>query len=421
MGPICLHAQNEGPVINKPLPDQILDQDGPSLDIDLKNYLSDPDVASPAVQLEMMYSGKTEVIYLALFWQHTPKTAQNFVDYIQANRYSENLIHRSAPGFVIQGGGYRFAPDFIIEDVPEFSAVENEPGISNTRGTVAMAKLGGDPNSATSQWFINLKNNASTLDDLNGGFTAFARVLGDGMSVADEVANIPVYDTSFQLGGAFGELPLTEANLQRSSFVETTASLIEPLQFTASSSDANLVTVSLDPIGGLTLTPSANDSGEATITIEATDLDGVILETGFKVTVLPNVQSYQDWSASYSFATPEDAAPSEDPDRDGWNNLLEYVFVTDPLNPTHPPIRFQALDTGNFRFTIRKNVGTGVRVESSTDMTSWTSIWNSSQGPSGPAVIAYQTTDDLATFTLRPNPFGLNLIPRYWRIVVVDI
>ncbi len=413
-------GQNQGPAITTVLPDQMLDQDGPTLAIDLTEYISDPDVASPAVQLDMTYKGKTEPIYLALFWDDTPKTAQNFVDYIKAGRFSENLIHRSVPGFIIQGGGFRFGAGAAIDDIPAFSSVQNEPVISNTRGTVAMAKLGGDPNSATSGWFINLANNASNLDNQNGGFTAFARVLGNGMTVADEIAGVPIYN----YGGAFGELPLTRdpypENPSREDFVETNASLVEPLQFAASSSDTNLVTVFVNAEGELTLTPSANNAGEATITVEATDLDGATRETTFAVNVLSNVQSFEDWQAGFNFANPGDAEASNDPDRDGWINLLEYVLVTDPLNPNHPDSRSEALSNGNFKFTIRKNVPTVVKVESSIDLESWQTIWESSQGQSGPGVIAYQTSAELATITLRPNPFGLNLIPRYWRIVVME-
>ena len=147
--------------------------------------------------------------------QGAPLTVSNFLAYADAGRYENSLIHRSArlgdgTPFVIQGGGFFF--DFSgettsIAPVPTFDAVLNEPNVSNTRGTIAMAKLGGDPDSATSQWFFNLSDNGPILDDQNGGFTVFGRVVGDGMEVVDAIANLSRFNLTQDFGSAFGEVP----------------------------------------------------------------------------------------------------------------------------------------------------------------------------------------------------------------------
>ncbi len=142
-----------------------------------------------------------------------PANVQNFLNYVNDGDYNGTFFHRLESGFVLQGGGFRFVPFSGAVQIPLDPAVVNEFNISNTRGTLAMAKLGDQPNSATSQFFINLADNSANLDNQNGGFTVFARVLGDGMNVVDAIAANPVYN----LGAAFGATPLradTAGNLQ---------------------------------------------------------------------------------------------------------------------------------------------------------------------------------------------------------------
>lgn len=131
---------------------------------------------------------------IELFDDVTPITVANFLNYVNSGRFNGALIHRSLPGFVIQTGNITFnqqSPSLvpIITDAP----IKNEFKVSNTRGTVAMAKLPGDPDSATSQWFVSLADNSANLDAQNGGFTAFGRVIGDGMTVVDNIAAQPTF------------------------------------------------------------------------------------------------------------------------------------------------------------------------------------------------------------------------------------
>lgn len=122
-----------------------------------------------------------------LFDQDKPETVQNFLLYALSGAYSNTFLHRAIPGFIVQGGAFtvtnpasaiRFA-DF--KSVRSLGRLTNEfnagPRLSNTFGTIAMAKVGGNPDSATSQWFFNLANNSTNLDAQNGGFTVFGRVL----------------------------------------------------------------------------------------------------------------------------------------------------------------------------------------------------------------------------------------------------
>lgn len=136
----------------------------------------------------------------------TPQTVANFLEYVNNGRYTNSIIHRSVSDFVVQGGGFVFDQALPLNSVPEFSPVVNEPVFSSTRGTIAMAKLGGDPNSATSQWFFNLSDNSAQLDDQNGGFTVFGQVVGNGMDVVDAIAAVP----TFAFASPLTDLPLRD-------------------------------------------------------------------------------------------------------------------------------------------------------------------------------------------------------------------
>lgn len=140
--------------------------------------------------------------------ESAPATVANFLAYVRGGHYDGTFFHRSEPGFVVQGGGFRFdAVTTRAVPITAFSPVVNEFAISNTRGTVAMAKLGGNPDSATNQWFVNLANNAANLDAQNGGFTVFGRVLEEGMAVLDAVAGLRRINFSSTLGSAFSATP----------------------------------------------------------------------------------------------------------------------------------------------------------------------------------------------------------------------
>ncbi|OPZ26062.1 MAG: Peptidyl-prolyl cis-trans isomerase A precursor [Lentisphaerae bacterium ADurb.BinA184] len=166
--------------------------------LSVANVGGDPSIAVlPAVQVAV---GGT-AFDIELYPHAAPLTVANFLRYIRDGAYEGAFFQRSVPGFVIQAGGFRLSAEYAVEDVLTYPAVPNEPGLSNTRGTLAMAKQEGDPNSATSQWFVNLADNSANLDAQNGGFTVFGAVARDGMGVADAIANLPIYDLETFLEG----------------------------------------------------------------------------------------------------------------------------------------------------------------------------------------------------------------------------
>ncbi|MFM8497385.1 MAG: peptidylprolyl isomerase [Planctomycetia bacterium] len=270
-----------------PLPDITVPASATSQTISVANRFNDTAVTGTVVQFTTNAAAPNDRLFVEMFDQAgvgrtrtTPQTVANFLGYVDRGDYTNTIIHRSVPGFVVQGGGFR-APTAASNQaggsptsIATRPAVVNEPGNTNVRGTIAMAKVGSDPNSATNQWFFNLGDNSANLDFQNGGFTAFGRVLGNGMTAVDAMAAVPTYD----FGSPFDELPLRNAPgtlpggyvVQPAQYV-TMPSIrrVGELVYTVTSSDPSLVTASF--VGGtdLRLDHAAGRSGTAVITVRA--------------------------------------------------------------------------------------------------------------------------------------------------------
>jgi len=294
-------AQNVAPVVTMPIAAFTEYAGAPARSIDLTAVFSDPD-ASNAVQMSVLLPASTGFFNIALDGQHKPITVANFLNYVNSGRYfmtdptthglASSFIHRSVSNFVVQGGGFigtvnpAQPPYAQPTPVPTFSPIHNEPGISNKIGTIAMAKLDGQPNSATSQWFVNLANNGgppANLDTTNGGFTVFGHVTGVGMTIVNAIAAVPI----FNLGSPFNSLPLrnyTGGFIRVTNLVSIAGiTVISPLAFTASSDNPAVATAT---ISGKNLLVTPLQPGTAHIMAKATDLDGANVSQTFTVTVM---------------------------------------------------------------------------------------------------------------------------------------
>ena len=169
-----------------------------------------PASAQTRVRVKTVYGD----IYLKLYDNLAPITVTNFLGYVNRGDYDKTFFHRSMPGFVLQTGGFKLSPSgssLLYEDVQTQAKITNEAGVSNLRGTIAMAKQAGDPNSATSQWFINLSDNSTNLDAQNGGFTVFGEV--EDMTAVDRIIGTRIVN----IGGAFTDLPIKDLSHPDSS------------------------------------------------------------------------------------------------------------------------------------------------------------------------------------------------------------
>ena len=178
-----------------------------------------PKAQTPAANPRVLLDTTKGRIVLELYPGKAPKTVKNFLDYVKAGQYNGVIFHRVIPGFMVQGGG--FTPD--MKEKPTRAPIQNEAdnGLSNDRGTIAMARTG-DPHSASAQFFINVGNNASlnhTSKTVQGwGYTVFGKVV-EGMEVADAIVAVPTTSK-----GPYDDVPVEPVVIRKASVVAATAS-----------------------------------------------------------------------------------------------------------------------------------------------------------------------------------------------------
>jgi cyclophilin family peptidyl-prolyl cis-trans isomerase len=287
------HAKATQPTVTNNIGDRVLETNAPPLSINLRQYVK-ADAATDLVRVTTTLKGSNGAALgftLKLFPTNSPQTVANFLAYVNDGAYENMLIHRSVPGFVIQTGGYGYSGAPIgtwTNTVPS----EASNGLSNVRGTVAMALVGSDSNSATDQWFVNLADNSSILDRTNTAgnppFTVFAQVIGNGMPIADAIAALSITN----LGGAFSELPLLSMNttnpLALTNLVHI--SRVATIPYFALSSDPNSYYPRIsNSILSIDYTGETNPpTNPVTISVYATDTNGLTTNTSFQVWHLSN-------------------------------------------------------------------------------------------------------------------------------------
>ena len=142
-----------------------------------------------------------------------PVTVDNFLQYVKDGQYNGTVFHRVIPGFMIQGGG--MTADMKEKRTRAPIPIESKNGLKNDAGSVAMARTG-DPNSATAQFFINVKNN----DFLNYpgqdgyGYAVFGKVIA-GMDVVNKIVNVPTGNR-----GMHQNVPLQPVVIESATVVE---------------------------------------------------------------------------------------------------------------------------------------------------------------------------------------------------------
>ncbi len=251
--------------------------------VSLSGKFADPD--TPSAARVATTKGNFDII---LYSHATPATVNNFLNYVDSGRYTDSFFHRSVANFVLQGGGYKYTSTSGFSAVTKYAAVVNEPGISNEEGTVAMAKVEGRPDSATSEFFVNVDAaNPGKLDEQNGGFTVFGRVPDAGMLAVDAIAALPRRTYSITGIGSLADVPMNALTaptfMEPDKLVKITGVTAAPiLTYTVTSGNAAVATANLI---GTNITITGVASGSTNIEVKATDLDGNVITQDIEVTV----------------------------------------------------------------------------------------------------------------------------------------
>lgn len=177
-----------------------------------------PAAANPRVRFETSKGA----FVIELEQAKAPVTVGNFLEYVKSGYYDGTIFHRVIPGFMVQGGS--FTADMQQKPAREPIVNESANGLANKRGTIAMARTA-DPNSASSQFFINLVDNgfldkASARDGV--GYCVFGKVV-DGMSVLDAIAAVPTGNV-----GPNQNVPLQPVVIKKASVVAAKAAAKPP-------------------------------------------------------------------------------------------------------------------------------------------------------------------------------------------------
>lgn len=177
---------------------------------------ADPNTPAPqqpaANQVVSIKTTKGE-IRVELFPDKAPLTVKNFLSYVESDFYKGTIFHRVMPGFMIQGGGMTVA----MQEKPTLPAIKNEAsnGLKNDRGTIAMARRN-PPDSATSQFFINVANNVPLNYAGPGreGYAVFGKVI-EGMEVVDAIVSVPTRTV-----GPHGNVPVEPITIESITVVK---------------------------------------------------------------------------------------------------------------------------------------------------------------------------------------------------------
>lgn len=366
-----LHSQTLQLKSTKAIEDQTAQIGGDPVEIDLSEFFEIEGVTGQIVEMKF----DEGAVNIEMLPDVAPLNVENFLSYVDDDTFNNTVIHRSIANFVIQGGS--FTATLPIESVVTRDPVVNEFSLSNLRGTLSMAKLPDQPDSATSGYFINMADNSNILDTQNGGFTVFARVIGSGMDIADAIHAIPTYTLTLDNSGfPYEDFPLggnASDDITVDFMVELeTARRVTALpnsdgnpsmvSFAATSSAPEIADASFDG-SMLFVTPGGAGLGSTTIVVTATDTNGNEVSDEFVVEVQPVAPFFKSQPMPRAVEVGRPVTLSAEVESVlaatyQWN--LDGAPITGATESTYTIASFSNSDAGEYTLSVTNSEGTSV-------------------------------------------------------------
>jgi cyclophilin family peptidyl-prolyl cis-trans isomerase len=329
---------------------------------------------------------------IALLDSATPFSVENFLNYVTRGDYTDVLLHRSTPATsgleIIQSGWFKHDGTGNYQTLTTDPTVVNERGFSNVRGTLAMAKVGGNANSGSSQWYFNVSDSASALDPIsnNGGFSVFGKLSPQSLAVIDDIHSRPVANYTISLDGSNRTITDWPTKQTPSGALPGAVDYVQILSANLRSDPFTYEVKDSTP--GIVLTSIADDgaiffnrllSGTTTLEITATDFNGNSVTT----TMAVSVEGTGD--------------PNLDFDKDGLSTLMEFALGGNPqvndadsVLPTLGQTTVASDEYLTLSFLNNNTAPPGIlyTVEYSEDLATWTPVWTTSDGFNHPNVVS---------------------------------
>ena len=395
--------QPSAPELINSIPSQEIFLSEDNLTLNLGDFFIDPDTRK-AIRIK---TNKGEMVF-SLFDKATPIPVDNFLDYVRAETYKDNIFHRSVTANslkIIQSGSFFISENKLSSNITS-NPIINEPGIANERGTIAYARTS-NPDSATSGWYIN-GGDSSGLD-VGDSYTVFGRATKESLPIIDSIQEMSTGTFNLNINGqttSVDDFP-TNDGLEPNLSTKENIAIVENIEI-IKPLDYEIISVTDSNIARLSITSDEDNSeliinplevGTTKVKIQSTDIDGNRIDILFDVSVF---NSFTEWALINNI--------EDNPDK----YLLRYAFgksleiskktphrspkidiIDSPQGPKPAISFYQRNFSKDLKYTI----------QCSDNLNDWENIWNSENEEDSEIAVNSINVGEFSLFTITKTEF----------------